>query len=75
MEGGNRFRGVLKVRQRLPGALVESMALPMNEVLDSSVAYAGVQNTLHFPFHFIADFHRRRGRLYSARKTVLPVRL
>jgi hypothetical protein len=75
MKGGDRFRGVLEVQQRLPGTLVGSIAFPVNKVLNPSVAYAGVQNTLHFPFHFIVDFYRRRGRLYSARKTVLPVRL
>jgi len=70
MELSDGFRGVGEVLQRFPGALVRTIALPMNEILYFPTPDARVQDFFHFPFHVILQFYRRRGRLCAIREGV-----
>ena len=74
MELGDSLHRVREVCQGRPGALVRSIALPINEIFQLSMPNVSVQDFFHFPFHVVVDPHGRGWRLYSARETVLPVR-
>ena len=75
MELGDRFCSVGKVLRRFPGAFMGSVALPMDEIFHLAMSDARIKNVVHFPLHVVLKFHGRWGRLYSTRKTVLPMRL
>ena len=75
MELGDGLGGVRQMFRGLPGSLVRSVSKPMNEVLQSAVANAGIQDFLDFPLHIVCDLHRRWRRLYSTREAILSMRL
>ena len=74
MELGDDFRCVGEVLRRFPGALVRTIALPVDEVLYFPTPDARVQDFLHFPFHIILQFYRRWWRLCATREGVPLVR-
>ena len=64
--------GIINILQVFPSIILDSIAIPLNEVLESLSEYPTVQNPFHDIFLFTINKFQRRGQvLTSSRNQVL----
>ena len=72
VEIGYLFWGIINILQVFPSIILDSIAIPLNEVLESLSEHPTVQNPFHDIFLFTINKFQRRGQvLTSSRNQVL----